>query len=108
MLRADHDHKCNWLGVPGHSSAGNPCPSCRCDSTDGPMGWTAAPPHAAWKPFKDMKEWYKWCTDVVVHKVKGKPPILWFMPWDEGGLGLGIAMFSKTRCMPWTWALHPT
>ena len=27
--------------------------------------------------------------------VTGKPPILWFMPWDEGGLGLVIAMLFQ-------------
>ena len=75
ILRADHDHKCNWLGVPGHISATNPCPSCRCDSTGRPMGCTAVPPHDDWKPFKDMKEWYKWCKEVVVSGVTGKKPI---------------------------------
>ena len=95
ILRADHDHKCNWMWVPGHSSAANPCPSCRCDSSDGPMGWAAVPPHAASRPFQNMKEWYKWCKEVVVNGVTGKPPILWFMPWDEGGLGLVIMMLFQ-------------
>ena len=95
ILRADHDHKCNWMGVPGHSSAANPCPSCPCDCSDGPRGWAAVPPHAASKPFKDMQEWYKWCQEMVVNGVKGKPPILWFMPWDEGGLGLVIMMLFQ-------------
>ncbi len=95
ILRADHDHKCNWMDVPGHHGAANPCPSCRCDCSAGPMGWSAVPPHAAWKPFKTMDEWYTWCKDVVVHNVKGKPPIPWFMPWDQGGLGLVIAMLFQ-------------
>ena len=42
-----------------------------------------------------MKEWYKWCKEVVVSGVTGKNPIPWFMPWDEGGLGLVIAMLFQ-------------
>jgi hypothetical protein len=42
-----------------------------------------------------MKEWYKWCQEVVVGGVKGKKPILWFMPWHEGGLGLVIMMLFQ-------------
>ena len=42
-----------------------------------------------------MKEWYKWCKEVVVNGVTGKPPILWFMPWDERGLGLVIMMLFQ-------------
>ena len=78
-------------------TAAQPTHAHHADATPpmGPWGGQQSLPHAAWKPFKDMKEWYKSCTDVVVHKVKGTPPILWFMPWHEGGLGLVIMMLFQ-------------
>ena len=33
--------------------------------------------------------------EVVVSGVTGNPPLLWFMPWDEGGPGLVIAMLFQ-------------
>ena len=42
-----------------------------------------------------MEEWYHWCTIVVVNGKKGKPPMLWFVKWEHGGLGLSIFMLFQ-------------
>ena len=42
-----------------------------------------------------MAEWYEWCKVVVVSDKVGKPPIAWFMKWEDGGLGLSIFMLFQ-------------
>ena len=42
-----------------------------------------------------MEEWYEWCKVVVVNGKVGKPPIAWFMKWEDGGLGLSIFMLFQ-------------
>ena len=92
MLKADHEHKSNWLDVPGHHAAENQCPHCDCDCSDTDKSWAAVPPLKSWRSFTTMAEWYHWCDNVVVGGVKGKPPMLWFVAWGEGGLGLSFFM----------------
>ena len=92
MLKADHEHKSNWLDIPGHHAAENPCPHCDCDTSDTDKSWAAVPPLKSWRSFMTMAEWYHWCDNVVVGGVKGKPPMLWFVTWEEGGLGLSFFM----------------
>ena len=94
-LKADHEHKADWLDVPGHHGANNPCPSCPCDTSATSRSWTAVPPHNTWKRFASMAEWYEWCKVVVVSDKVGKPPIAWFMKWADGGLGLSIFMLFQ-------------
>ena len=94
-LKADHEHKADWLDVPGHHSAHNPCPSCPCDTSATGNSWTAVPPRNTWKRCASMAEWYEWCKAVVVNGKVGKPPIAWFMKWEDGGLGLPIFMLSQ-------------
>ena len=92
MLTADHEHKVNWLDVPGNQAANNPCPHCNCDSSETDKSWTAVPPCISWRPFQTHAEWCHWCDIVVVNGVRGKPPMLWFAAWEDGGLGLTIFM----------------
>ena len=94
-LKAAHEHKADWLDVPRHHAAHNPCPSCACDSSGTNMSWTAVPPRRTWKRFASMEEWYEWCKVVVVGGKVGKPPILWLMKWGDGGLGLSIFMLFQ-------------
>ena len=63
------------------------------------MSWAAVPPLKSWRSFMNMAEWNHWCQNVVVNGVKGKPPMLWFVSWHEGGLGLPFFMM-------WQDALH--
>ena len=86
-LKADHEHKADWLDVPGHHAAHNPCPSCACDSKGTNMSWTAVPPRRTWKRFASMEEWYEWCKVVVVNGKVGKPPIAWIMKWEDHEVG---------------------
>ena len=77
MLKADHEHKVNWLETPGNHAAFNPCPHCNCDSSATTMSWTTVPPFNSWRSFKTHAEWEAWCKEVVVQGVKGKTPMLW-------------------------------
>ena len=92
MLKADHEHKSNWLDIPRHHAAENPCPHCDCDMSGTDKSWAAVPPLKSWRSFMNMAEWNHWCHEVVVAGVKGKPPMLWFVSWDDGGFGLSIFM----------------
>ena len=99
MLKADHEHKSNWLDIPGRHAVDNPCPQCDCDTSDTDKSWAAVPPLKSWRSFMTMAEWYHWCDNVVVGGVKGKPPMLWFVTWEEGAWACPSSCCGKIPCM---------
>ena len=85
-VKGDYEFRCNYLGLPGHWSAANPCADCLCTSASGPLFFRNVRPGASWKAQTfatlGVDRWRQHLRDL------GKEPAMIFLPRNLGGLGL--------------------